>query len=65
MEQLASAMRKAQAEETGYIDARAPFGMTALYLCSNKTAANDVCLTWNAKILTANNTAALGAGAAG
>jgi hypothetical protein len=61
MQQLASAMRKTQAEETGYIDARAPFGMTALYLCSGKRSANDVCLTWNTNTLTANNNAVLAA----
>jgi hypothetical protein len=61
MNQLASAMRDAQKLETNFIDARAQFGMAALYLSSGKRSANEVSLSWNANTLSAKNTAALAA----
>jgi len=59
MRQLSSAMHDAQARENNFIDARAQFGLAALYLASGKQAANEVWLTWNGKTKSANNPAAL------
>lgn len=61
MDKLAKAMRAAQAQENGFIDARAQFGMTALYLSSGKRSANAVCLTWNNLTKSASNKVALAA----
>ena len=62
MRQLSSAMHDAQARENNFIDARAQFGMEALYLASGRKAANDICLTWNGATKTSNNHGALTAG---
>lgn len=59
MRQLSSAMHDAQARENNFIDSRAQFGLTALYLSSGKKAANDVCLTWNGVTKSGNNQPAL------
>ena len=59
MRQLSSAMHHAQARENNFIDARAQFGLAALYLCSGKSAANDVNLTWNGATKSASNNPAL------
>jgi hypothetical protein len=55
MHELSSAMHRAQVQENNFIDARAQFGLAALYLSSSKTAANDVCLTWNGTTTSAQN----------
>lgn len=55
MHELSSAMHRAQVQENNFIDARAQFGLAALYLSSSKTAANDVCLTWNGATMSAQN----------
>ncbi len=55
MHELSSAMHHAQVQENNFIDARAQFGLAALYLSSGKTAANDVCLTWNGTTRSAQN----------
>ncbi len=55
MRQLSSAMHDAQARENNFIDARAQFGLAALYLSSGKGAANDVSLTWNGATKLASN----------
>ena len=62
MQQLANAMRKAQNLENGFIDARAQFGLAALYLSSGKRSANQVALTWNGLNMAANNQALGAAG---
>jgi hypothetical protein len=59
MRQLSSAMHAAQVRENNFIDARAQFGLAALYLSSGKTAANDVSLTWNGTTKSASNNPAL------
>ena len=59
MRQLSSAMHDAQARENNFIDERAQFGLAALYLSSGKSAANDVCLTWNGVTKSADNRAAI------
>ncbi len=59
MRQLSSAMHDAQERENNFIDARAQFGLAALYLASGKQAANDACLTWNGSTKAASNVAAL------
>ncbi len=59
MRQLSSAMHDAQARESNFIDARAQFGLAALYLASGKQAANEVSLTWNGKAMSATNTVVL------
>ncbi len=55
MSQLSSEMHEAQDLENNFIDARAQFGLAALYFCSGKRAANDVCLTWNGVTSEATN----------
>jgi len=55
MHELSSAMHDAQARENNFIDARAQFGLAALYLSSDKTAANEVFLTWNGTTKSAQN----------
>lgn len=55
MHQLSGAMHDAQARENNFIDARAQFGLAALYLASGKQAANNVCLTWNGSSKSASN----------
>jgi hypothetical protein len=59
MRQLSSAMHDAQARENNFIDARAQFGLAALYLASGKHATNDVSLTWNGSTKSASNVGAL------
>ncbi len=59
MRQLSSAMSDAQQRENNFIDARAQFGLAALYLSSGKKAANDVRLTWNGDTRSATNGTAL------
>lgn len=59
MRQLSSKMHDAQALENNFIDARAQFGLVALYLSSGKRANNEVSLTWNGNTKSAMNTAAL------
>ena len=55
MRQLSSAMHDAQTRENNFIDARAQFGLVALYLASGKQAANNVCLLWNGISKSASN----------
>jgi hypothetical protein len=59
MRQLSAAMHDAQDQENNFIDARAQFGLAALYLSSGKKAANDVSLTWNGTTKSANNQTSL------
>lgn len=59
MRQLSAAMHDAQVQENNFIDARAQFGLAALYLASGKEASNDVSLTWNGTTKSATNSAAL------
>jgi hypothetical protein len=59
MRQLSSAMHDAQAQENSFIDARAQFGLAALYLASDNGASNDVSLTWNGTTKSASNNSTL------